>query len=58
MPGLLLRKAMNMECSNGKAGFDARGNTMNALLYFLARCESLPQKLLGTSVMAVLENYS
>jgi SAM-dependent methyltransferase len=58
VPLLLLRKAMRMERSNGKAGFDARGRTMNTLLSSLARCEPLPQTFLGTSVMAVLENQS
>jgi hypothetical protein len=57
VPLLLLRKAMRMERSNGKAGFDARGPVMNSLLSFLARFEPLPQKFLGTSVMAVLENH-
>jgi hypothetical protein len=58
VPLLLLRKAMNMQRSDGKAGFDARGHTMNTLLSFLARCEPLPQRFLGTSVMAVLENHA
>jgi SAM-dependent methyltransferase len=58
VPLLLLRKAMSMQRSNGKAGFDARGNTINTLLSFLARWEPLPQRLLGTSVMAVLENQA
>ena len=55
VPLLLLRRAISMQRSNGKAGFDARGNTMNRLLSVVARCEPLPQKLLGTSVMAVME---
>jgi SAM-dependent methyltransferase len=58
VPLLLLRKAMSMQRSDGKSGFDARGPSMNTLLSFLARCEPLPQRLLGTSVMAVLENQS
>ncbi len=58
VPLLLLRKAMSMKRSDGKAGFDARGHTMNTLLSFLARCEPLPQRFLGTSVMAVLENHA
>ena len=37
VPLLLVRKAMSMQRSNGKAGFDARGHTMNTLLSFLAR---------------------
>ena len=56
VPLLLLRKAMSMQRSNGKAGFDARGRAMNTLLGLLARAEPMPQHFLGTSVMAVLEN--
>jgi hypothetical protein len=56
VPLLLARMTMSMQRSNGKAGFDARGKTMNGLLSLLARCEPLPQRFLGTSVMAVLEN--
>jgi 2-polyprenyl-3-methyl-5-hydroxy-6-metoxy-1,4-benzoquinol methylase len=58
VPLLLLRKAMSMQRSDGKAGFDSRGHAMNTLLSFLARCEPLPQRFLGTSVMAVLENHA
>jgi 2-polyprenyl-3-methyl-5-hydroxy-6-metoxy-1,4-benzoquinol methylase len=56
VPLLLARMTMSMQRSNGRAGFDTRGNTMNSLLSLLARCEPLPQRFLGTSVMAVLEN--
>jgi len=56
IPLLLMRKAISMRRSNGKIGFDTRGQTMNTLLSWVARCEALPQQLLGTSVMAVLEN--
>jgi len=56
VPLLLLRKAMSMQRNNGKAGFDARGPVMNSLLSFVARCERLPHRSLGTSVMAILEN--
>jgi SAM-dependent methyltransferase len=56
VPLLLLRKTMSMQRSNGKLGFDARGGTMNRLLSLAAACEFLPQRFLGTSVMAVLEN--
>jgi SAM-dependent methyltransferase len=55
VPLLLARKAMTMQRSNGKTGFDARGRTINTLLSFLAQCEPLPQRFLGTSVMAVLQ---
>ena len=33
-------------------GFDARNSALNAALGFLSRCEPLPQKFLGTSLMA------
>lgn len=58
VPLLVLRKAINLQPSNGKAGFDSRGRSVNALLSLLARCEPLPQSFLGTSVMAVLENQA
>ncbi len=56
VPLLLARKLMSMERSDGKAGFDTRGRTMNRILSWLAQAEPLPQKFLGTSVMAVLES--
>lgn len=56
VPLLLLRKAMSLRRNDGKAGFDSRGPSVNALLSLLARCEPIPQSFLGTSVMAVLEN--
>jgi SAM-dependent methyltransferase len=56
VPLLLLRKMMSLERSNGRAGFDARGPALNATLSLLARMEVLPQKLLGTSVIAVFSN--
>jgi len=56
VPLLLARKLMSMERSDGKAGFDTRGRSMNTILSWLAQAEPLPQKFLGTSVMAVLEN--
>jgi SAM-dependent methyltransferase len=58
VPLLLLRKAMSLERSNGKAGFDTRVPAINLIFSLLARCEPIPQRLLGTSVMAVLENTS
>ena len=36
------------------AGFDSRGATMNRMLLALARCELIPQHLLGSSLMVVL----
>jgi hypothetical protein len=56
VPLLLARKGIRMQRTDGKAGFDTRGSTINSLLSSLARCEPLPQKILGTSLMAVLEN--
>lgn len=35
-------------------GFDARNSTLNEALGFVSRCEPLPQKLFGTSLMATL----
>jgi hypothetical protein len=58
VPLLLARMAVSMQRSNGKAGFDTRGQTVNALLSSLARCEWVPQRILGTSVMAVLEKQA
>ena len=58
IPLLLARKGISMQRTNGKAGFDSRGSTINGLLSSLARCEPLPQRLLGTSLMAVLRRCS
>ena len=33
-------------------GFDARNSAVNHAMAVLSRCEPMPQKLLGTSVMA------
>ena len=57
VPLLLARKGISMRRTDGKAGFDTRGSTINSLLSALARCEPLPQKFLGTSLMAVMENH-
>ena len=57
LPLLLLRKAVIFDPTNGKAGFDTRGSFVNSALSLLARCEPLPQTLLGTSVMAVLKRF-
>ena len=54
-PLLLVRKALRLETSNGSAGFDAGSSLMNDLLAGLSRFEHLPQRFLGTSVMAVLK---
>jgi len=54
-PLLLLRKALNLEVSNGSAGFDPGSSLMNGLLAGLSRFERIPQRFLGTSVMAALK---
>jgi 2-polyprenyl-3-methyl-5-hydroxy-6-metoxy-1,4-benzoquinol methylase len=36
-------------------GFDSRSTAINSLLRFASQCELIPQKLLGTSLMAILE---
>jgi hypothetical protein len=58
VPLLLARKTVRMSRADGRAGFDVKGRTINNILSSLARCEPLPQKFVGTSVMAVLENHS
>jgi len=58
VPLLLARKALKLADGDGRAGFDPRGKAMNNLLSLFARCEVIPQRLLGTSLMAVLENQS
>jgi SAM-dependent methyltransferase len=59
IPVLALRKAilaMKKPSSESYAtGFDSGGGLVNTGLYHLSRCEMLPQRLGGTSVMAVLE---
>jgi len=37
------------------AGFSPRTKTLNQLLSLVAKCEPIPQRFLGTSIMAVLE---
>ena len=59
IPVLALRKAIltlgRTRMDNYSAGFDSRGDLVNTALYRLSRCEVLPQRIGGTSVMAVLE---
>ncbi len=59
VPVLALRKAVLAIGKSRKdsysAGFDSRGDSMNSALYLLSRCEFLPQRIAGTSVMAVLD---
>lgn len=38
------------------AGFDARSPAVNKMMGMLSRCESIPQHLLGTSLMAVFQS--
>jgi SAM-dependent methyltransferase len=61
VPLVALRKAMlaigKRRLDNYSAGFDARGAFLNACLYGLSRIEPVPQRSMGTSVMAVLEAY-
>lgn len=58
MPLLIVRKlwlaGRRDEADIISAGFDPRGNLMNRLLTRVSRCEPVPQKLFGTSLMAVL----
>lgn len=58
VPLLLARKAIPMQRSNGKAGFDTRTGAVNRLLSQVAQWEPLPQLFLGTSLMAVVEKPS
>jgi SAM-dependent methyltransferase len=58
LPLLALRTLWLLGRSNGNkiisAGFDSRTNTINRLLGLLSRCEPIPQRLAGSSLMAVL----
>jgi hypothetical protein len=60
VPLLLARKVIvSMKHTEGQAystGFDPGGRWSNMALGLLARCEPIPQRLQGTSVMAVVEN--
>ena len=58
IPLVALRKIWTPQ-KNGdttRAGFDNRGHLVNNVLLLLSRLETIPQHLLGTSLMAVLEN--
>jgi 2-polyprenyl-3-methyl-5-hydroxy-6-metoxy-1,4-benzoquinol methylase len=59
VPALAIRKPWLMGNHNQKkiisAGFDTRTPAINGMLRFLSRCEPIPQKFLGTSLMAVLQ---
>jgi len=60
VPALFLRKFWLMsrqeESEIITAGFDSRSPAVNKMMGFLSRLEWVPQKLLGTSLMAVFEN--
>jgi hypothetical protein len=58
VPVLALRKAAltigrKRRLDNYAAGFDSRGDFINGCLYRWSRCEAVPQKIAGTSVMGV-----
>ena len=59
VPVLMLRKLWVMGKKNKKtvvsAGMDTRTPTVNGILGAVSRCEMIPNKLLGTSLMAILE---
>jgi len=58
VPTLMLRKLWLLGTRERSkiitAGLDARTPSINMAMGWLARCEVIPQKLLGTSLMAVL----
>jgi SAM-dependent methyltransferase len=60
LPLLMARKALLLfqreEQNIIRLGFDSRGNISNRALSLLSRCEILPQRFLGTSLMAIIEN--
>jgi cyclopropane fatty-acyl-phospholipid synthase-like methyltransferase len=59
VPSLMLRKLWLLGHHDQEkiisSGFDSRTPTINAMLGFISRCERVPQKLLGTSLMTVFE---
>lgn len=61
VPLLLMRRAwlsLRTPRSIIKMGLDTRGPLMNSVLLALSRCEVIPQRLAGTSLMAVLSRKS
>jgi SAM-dependent methyltransferase len=60
VPLLMARKALLLfqreERNIIRLGFDSRGKVSNRALAWLSRCEVLPQRFFGTSLMAVFEN--
>jgi hypothetical protein len=61
VPVAALRKAMlaigKRQLSDYSPGVDAGDAPIDACLYGLSRIEPVPQRSMGTSVMAVLEAY-
>src|SRR5208283_2640321 len=59
MPALVVRKLWRRRKDDlskaYSAGFDPRSTAINRALGALSRCEWIPQKLLGTSLMAVFQ---
>jgi SAM-dependent methyltransferase len=59
LPTLALRKLLLLGKQDERKiisqGFDARSPILNRALGLVSRCEPVPQKFLGTSVMAVLQ---
>ena len=58
MPLLMLRRFYVLGRTSEESiatGFSDRGRLTNKLLVLLSGCEWIPQRLLGTSLMAVLE---
>jgi SAM-dependent methyltransferase len=62
VPSLLIRKLWLMgkhkESEIICAGFDSRSNTVNKMMAILSRMEWLPQRFLGTSLMAVFKRVN
>jgi SAM-dependent methyltransferase len=60
LPAVMLRRfwlaGKRGEAEIISAGFPSPGRSMNRLIAWLYRCEPTPQKLLGTSIMAVLKS--
>jgi len=60
VPVIVLRKIwLARSYGDAKAvavGFDSRNKTINRMLGWLSNCERVPQKILGTSVMAVFRS--
>lgn len=59
VPVLLLRKLWLLGQSDQskiiRAGFDSRSSTVNTLMHLISKLEPLPQRILGTSLLAILQ---